>query len=207
MSLVLGFPADWQAVLVFRALGAEHAQLLLQLADRLLVHLDLLLAILYLLLTDAKHVFRVELRVGIGLDLGGLALKGPLNDTVQVFDSVSQLQIDLLQSLYIMIYDALLLVIVVVFHLVVTILSLGSVHLPYSISYLLIMLHDCLTIVYSGPSSTLATISTANGTIGDPSELIFLFFLRVVRPLNLTSVHILLVLLLITSLKKVILSF
>ena len=193
MSLVLGFPADWQAVLVFRALGAEHAQLLLQLADRLFVHFNLLLAILYLLLTDAKHVFRVELRVGIGLDLGGLALKGPLNDTVQVFDSVSQLQIDLLQSLYIMIYDALLLVIVVVFHLVVTILSLGSVHLPYSTSYLLIMLHDCLTIVYSGPSSALATISTANGTIGDPSKLIFLFFLRVVRPLNLTSVHILLV--------------
>ena len=137
-------------------------------------------------------MFRVKLRIGIGFDLVGLALKGPLNDTVQVFDSVSQLQIDLLQSLNIMIYDALLLVIVVVFHLVVTNLSLRPVHLSFSTSYLLIILHDCLSIVYSGPSSALATLSTANGTIWDPSELIFLFFLRVVRPLNLTSIHILL---------------
>ena len=188
MSLVLGFPADWQAVLVFGALGAEHAQLLLQLAYRLFVHFNLLLAILYLLLTDAKHVFRVELRVRIGFDLRRLALKGPLNDTIQVFDSISQLQIYLLQSFYIMVYDALLLVIVIVFHLVVANRPLGSV-----VSYPLIMLHDCLTIVYSGFSSALATISTVNSTIWDPSELIFLLFLRVVRLLNLTSVHTLLV--------------
>ena len=118
----------------------------------------------------------VELRVGIGLDLGGLALKGPLNDTVQVFDSISQLQIDLLQSFDIVIYDALLLIIKVVFHLVVFI----------CVSYLLILLHDCLAIIKSG---ALTTITTANGTVGDPSELIFLFFLRVMRLLNLTSVH------------------
>ena len=105
LRLVLGLPAYRHPVLILGALGAQHSQLLLQLADHLLVRLDLLLAILDLFLPDTKHVLRVELggvcrRGVVGRRFcgyfGGLAIEGPLNHGVQVLDPVSQLEVDLL---------------------------------------------------------------------------------------------------------------
>ena len=53
LRLVLGLPAYRHPVLILSALRAQHSQLFLQLADHLLVRLDLLLAILNLFLPDA----------------------------------------------------------------------------------------------------------------------------------------------------------
>ena len=118
-----------------------------------------------------------------------MALEGPLDDAVQVFDPIPKLQIYLLQSLNVVINNALLLVIIVVFHLVFAGRSLRSVHRTCNVSYHLVLLNHCLIIVHSGGSTDISTFSTANEVRGHPSELIFVVALRLI---DLTSGHILL---------------
>ena len=115
LCLELRLPADRDALLISGPLRSEPFQLLLQLLYHVLVHFNLLLAILNLFLTNSQHVVRIEVWISIcscclSDNLGRLSLEGALHHAVQVLDTIPQLQVDLLQALNVVINDALLLI-------------------------------------------------------------------------------------------------
>ena len=60
---------------------------------------------------------------------GGLTLEGSLNHCVQILDPVSQLEVDLLQALHIVINDSLLMQLMLVYNLPATIIVRLLLHL------------------------------------------------------------------------------